>query len=38
MAGGINKEIKEEPEYYKYYIIVSKLKFKGIDIDKLLEE
>ena len=27
-----------ETEYYKYYIIFSKLKAKGIDIDKLLEE
>ena len=31
-------EIKEEPEYYKYYLIVSKLKAIGVDIDKLLEE
>ena len=31
-----DKETKEEPEYYKYYLRVSKLKTKGIDIDKLL--
>ena len=30
--------IKKEPEYYKYYIINSKLKAKGIDIDNLLQE
>ena len=28
----------DEPKYYKYYLIVSKLIAKGIDIDKLLEE
>ena len=27
-----------EPEYYNYYIIVSELIAKCIDIDKLLEE
>ena len=32
------KGVKEEPEYYKYYNTVSKLKAKGIDIDTLLEE
>ena len=32
------KCVKEEPEYRKYYIIVSKLNAEGIDIDKLLEE
>ena len=32
------KGVKEEPEYYKYYITVSKLKANGIDIDKLFEE
>ena len=32
------KEIKEESEYYKYYLIYCKLKAKGIDIDQLLEE
>ena len=32
------KEIKEESEYYKYYLIYCKLKANGIDIDKLLEE
>ena len=26
-----------EPEYYKYYLIVSKLIAKVIDLDKLLE-
>ena len=30
-----SKEIKEEPEYYKYYLIYCKLKAKGINIDKL---
>ena len=45
LAGGINlrssftdKEIKEESEYYKYYLKYCKLKAKGIDIDKFLEE
>ena len=33
-----DKEIKKESEYYKYYLINCKLKAKGIDIDKLLEE
>ena len=28
----------KESEYYKYYLIYCKLKAKGIDIDKLLEE
>ena len=28
----------KESEYYKSYLILSKLKAKGIDIDKLLEE
>ena len=32
------KEIKEESEYSKYCLIYCKLKAKGIDIDKLLEE
>ena len=30
--------VKEESEYYKYYLIYCKLKAKGIDIEKLLEE
>ena len=40
LARGIHpvKEIKEESEYYKYCLIFCKLKAKGIDIDKLLEE
>ena len=37
LAGGIYKEVKEESEYYKYYLIYCKLKAKGIDIDNLLE-
>ena len=32
------KEIKEESEYYKYHLIYCKLKNKGINIYKLLEE
>ena len=28
----------DEPVYFKYYLIVSKIKAKGIDIDKLLED
>ena len=27
-----------EPEYYKYYFIVPKIKAKGVDVDKLLED
>ena len=27
-----------ESEYYKSYLLLSKLKAKGVDIDKLLEE
>ena len=40
LARGIHpdKEIKEETEYYKFYLIYCKLKAKVIDIDKLLEE
>ena len=33
-----DKEIKEESEYHKYYLIYYKLKANGIDIGKLLEE
>ena len=38
LSGGINIGIKEESEYYKYYLIYCKSKGRGIDIDKLLEE
>ena len=40
LAMGIHPsiEIKEESEYYKFYLIYCKLKAKGIDTDKLLEE
>ena len=40
LARGIHpdKEVKEETEYYKCYLIYCKLKAKGIDIVKLLEE
>ena len=31
-------EKSNESEYFKSYLILSKLKAKGIDIDKLLEE
>ena len=31
-------EIKEKPEYYKFYLLVSKLLAEGIDIDKILKE
>ena len=34
----VRSQIKEESEYYKYFLLYCKLKAKGIDIDKLLEE
>ena len=33
-----DKKIKEETEYYKYYLIDSKIEAKGVAIDKILEE
>ena len=40
LAGDIHPATEkiEESEYYEYYLIYCKLKAKGIDIDKLLEE